>query len=572
MSNMNRRDFLNFLTANDDGGVAEMDPKRDVVFTKYANKELPKLERTTSTLTTYSGSWTRAEIIHLLRRTMFGVREADIQTLQNMSMSQAVDYLLTNIPAAPAAPVNNYETSTYTDPTGIAAGQTWVNAPYGTGGLNGRRGDSLKAWWTGLMLNQNLSIQEKMVFFWYNHFSTEITSIFDARISYSYVAMLRQNSLGNFKSLVKQVTKHPAMLKYLNGYVNAQVAPDENYGRELQELFTIGKGNNPNYTEDDVKAAAKVLTGWRINNSTLTSYFDPAKHDTSNKQFSSFYNNTVINGQTGMGGAAEADALVDMIFTKTEAAKFICRKLYRFFVYYVIDVDVENNVIAPLAQILIANNFEIVPVLQALFKSQHFFDTNNRGCFIRTPLDHILGTLRTFNVNISNTLAVEKTYAIWNYLRTDAANLALDLGDPPNVAGYPAYYQVPEYYELWINSNTFPKRLAFTDMLNSTGFTASTGFFVKMNVLNFAAGFAQADDVDALVDYCVQMLLGVDISATRKTSLKNILLGGQTSNAYWSGAWSNYLANPNYANTNAVQPKLVSMMTEIMRMPEYQLC
>lgn len=570
MSSMNRRDFLNFLTANDDGGIAEK--TTDAVFAKYANKELPKLERTTSTLAAYSGSWTRAEIVHLLRRTMFGVREADVQALQNMTMAQAVDYLLTNTPATPAPPVNNYETSTYTDPTGIASGQTWVNAPYGTGGLNGRRGDSLKAWWIGLMLNQNLSIQEKMTFFWYNHFSTEITSIFDARMSYSYVAMLRQNSLGNFKSLVKQVTKHPAMLKYLNGYVNAQVAPDENYGRELQELFTLGKANNPNYTENDVKAAAKVLTGWRINSSTLTSYFDPAKHDTSNKQFSSFYNNTVINGQTGMNGANEADALVDMIFTKTETAKFICRKLYRFFVYYVIDADVENNVIAPLAQILINNNFEIVPVLKALFKSQHFFDTNNRGCFIRTPLDHILGTLRTFNVGISNTLTVEKTYAIWNYLRTNAANLALDLGDPPNVAGYPAYYQVPEYYELWINSNTLPKRLAFTDMLNSTGFTASTGFFVKINVLNFAAGYVDADDPDALVDYCVEMLLGVDISATRRADLKSILLGGQTTNSYWGAAWLAYLSNANYANTNAVQPKLVSMITEIMRMPEYQLC
>ena len=116
----------------------------------------------------------------------------------------------------------------------------------------------------GLILNQNLSILEKMVFFWHNHFATETTTIGDARIAYVHHAMLRANAMGNFKTLVTLVTKDPGMLVYLNGYVNTKTAPDENYGRELQELFTVSKYNNPNYIEDDVKAAARVLTGWQV--------------------------------------------------------------------------------------------------------------------------------------------------------------------------------------------------------------------------------------------------------------------------------------------------------------------
>ena len=176
------------------------------------------------------------------------------------------------------------------------------------------------------------------------------------------------------------------MLYYLNGYLNTNTSPDENYARELQELFTIGKENTPNYTEDDVKAAAKVLTGWRINTTTTlpTVYFDSTKHHTSNKLFSSFYGNTTIAYQSGSNGALETDALMDMVFSKQqEVAKFICRKLYRFFIYYTIDNTVEANVITPLAQIFINNNWDIVPVLKTLYKSEHFFELNSKGCIIK---------------------------------------------------------------------------------------------------------------------------------------------------------------------------------------------
>jgi uncharacterized protein (DUF1800 family) len=116
------------------------------------------------------------------------------------------------------------------------------------------------------------------------------------------------------------MTTDVCMLYYLNGYLNTNTSPDENYARELQELFTVGKENSPNYSEDDVKAAAKVLTGWRINNTTTipTAFFDSTKHHTSNKQFSAFYGNAVIPYQSGANGALETDIFTNVVTTKLE--------------------------------------------------------------------------------------------------------------------------------------------------------------------------------------------------------------------------------------------------------------
>jgi uncharacterized protein (DUF1800 family) len=570
MSKVNRREFLEEVIAID---AKEGEIKDDLIYKKYANKALPKTTKATTGLTAYAGQWTRNEVIHLLRRTTFGIKEADIQTLLAMTPGAAVDYLFSNIPASPPTPpLNNYNTGTYTDPTGVLLGQTWVNAAYGDGTVNSKRRSSFKSWWFGLTINHNLSILEKMVFFWHNHFVTETNAIGDARFAYVNNALLRANAVGNFKTITKLITKDPAMLAYLNGYLNTKNAPDENYARELQELFTLGKTNVPNYLEIDVQTAAKVLTGWRIDVNTVTSYFDPTKHETSNKQFSSFYNNTVINYQSGANGANETDQLIDMIFAKVECAKFICRKLYRFFIYYVIDSSTETNIIVPLANTLINNNFEIAPVLKQLLKSEHFFDTVNQGCFIKTPLDFLCGIFRTFGITLPASFTVDKTYAVWNYLRGYGNILALDLGDPPNVSGYPAYYQSPEYYEAWINSNTYPKRLAFGDMMLGSGFNAGTGTSIKIDILGFTQSFPNAGDPDLLVDYFVEMLMGITVSATKKAAYKSILLSGQSTNYYWTQAWTDYLTNPTTANINTVKTRLTTLVTEILRMAEHQLC
>ncbi|HEY0273496.1 MAG TPA: DUF1800 domain-containing protein, partial [Chitinophaga sp.] len=349
----------------------------------------------------YAGVWTADQVTHLLKRTMFGATRADIDFFKGLGMDAAVDLLLNSgTPyVAPTPPVNNYGA----DPTGIAEGAVWVHSAQPEAGdeadmLNDSRNRSWKAWWFGLMVNQSRSLNEKMTLFWHNHFATETMTVKDGRLAWLTNETLRKNALGNFKDLTKAITLDPGMLVYLNGYLNSKEAADENYARELQELFTVGKGPDSHYTEDDVRAAARVLTGYRVDFDTCTTYFQTTEHDTENKQFSDFYSAKIISGQTGPQGQNELDALLDIIFAQVECAKFICRKLYRFFIYYTIDAAAEANVITPLANLFIASKFEIKPVLSALFKSEHFFDPGNMSCLIKSPVDFVVGMCREFNI------------------------------------------------------------------------------------------------------------------------------------------------------------------------------
>jgi uncharacterized protein (DUF1800 family) len=372
--------------------------------------------------------------------------------------------------------------------------------------------------------------------------------------------------------MIKAVTIDPGMLRYLNGYLNTATAPDENYGRELQELFTVGKDNAVQYAESDVKAAARVLTGWRIN-ASYTSYFDATRHDTGNKQFSSYYNNKIIIGKTGQAGATETDELIDMLFGKTDMAKYICRRLYRWFVYYYIDDTVEKNIITPLAEIFISNNFEIKPVLSVLFKSAHFYDQLYIGCQIKSPIDHVIGTLRKTNVIFPDAITdYADAYVHFNNMVSQLTSLGQNLADPPNVAGWPAYYQSPEFHELWINADTLPKRNKFTDLMIETGYTRN-GRRVIIDTIGLAKSISSnPSDPNQLIQDLFDLLIATDIEQSAKDNLKKqILLSGQTSDYYWTDAWNNYQSNQNTINFNLVNNRLKSLIKYIMNLPEYQL-
>lgn len=542
------------------------------IVSPYANKELPKLERTGAGLEPYSGPWGPDQIAHLLRRTLLGARQADVASLLPLPMDQAISMLLADTPA-PDPPVG---TSTLDVDTPI--GQTWINNPkICTNGYNPNnvRNQSLKAWWTGLVINQGISMREAMTLFWHNHFVTESVEVADARFSYRYLALLRQNAFGNFKTLTKLVTIDPAMLRYLNGNTNTAAHPNENYGRELQELFTIGKGqeiapgNYTNYTEADVQAAARVLTGWRDDGANITSYFTASRHDSTNKQFSSDYGNTVITGRTGSAGAAEVDDLLAMIFSQEETARFLCRKLYRWLVYYLIDDSVETKVIAPMADILRANNYEVRPVLQALLGSAHFHDPVNTGCMIKNPVQFSAGLCRQLGIAFPPPSDVIAQYSAWNYIRTQAANLQLNLCDPPNVAGWPAYYQIPQFHELWINSDTLPKRSQFSDTMVS-GHTVS-GYKLIIDPIALAGQVSDPSDPNRIVAEFSQALFPIPITDTQKAFLKETLIPGLP-DYEWTSEWNSYQADPtNQTKLNAVKSKLQALVRFMMDMAEYQL-
>jgi uncharacterized protein (DUF1800 family) len=502
---------------------------------------------------------------------MFGAKAADITNFNSKGLIASVDELL-NIPTTlPSPPLNDYNSSTVTDPN-VSPGSTWVNDITGDGILNSNRRNSYKKWLISIWVGQEKNIREKLTLFWSNHFGTEADTIIYGSMIYNHHQILRANCVGNFKQLVRSVTTDPGMLRYLNGYLNTKTAPDENFGRELQELFTVGKEGGAKYTEEDVKTAAKVLTGWKID-ASFNSVFDNTRHDTTNKVFSTFYNNTTITGKTGTAGAQETDELLNMIFQKSDVAKFICRKLYRYFVYYYIDANVENNIITPLSNAFIANNFEIKPVLKLLFQSEHFYDNLYIGCQIKSPTDLVVGFLRQFEIAFPNAITdYADAYFLYNNIVTQLISMGQSPVDPPNVAGWPAYYQAPDFNELWINADTLPKRNKFTDLMIETGYTKNSKKFL-VNTIEFAKTVcSNPADPNLLIDRFFSFLISTDIAATIKSNLKTqILLSGQTSDYYWSDAWNLYIANPTTINYNTVNVRLKTLLKYIMNLPDYQL-
>ncbi len=547
--------------------------------TNFATPGIGQGSRTNSGLNPYTGVWTDNEVIHLLKRTMFGAAKSDIDYFKAKTISQAVDELLNPTAALPNPPVKEYDNvGIITQPdTAIAAGTTWVNDYNVDGGIQSRRRASFKKWWMGVMINQDRSIREKLTLFWHNHFSTETNDVGNGNYVYKHHAMLRANCLTNFKTLVKNVTLDPAMLVYLNGQVNTSTAPDENYGRELQELFCCGKSPNSLYTEADVKAAAKVLTGWRNDATTFTSYFTASRHDTTAKQFSAFYNNTIIAGQTGAtGGDTEINNMLNMMLTapqsSAEIAKYLCRRLYRWFVYYNIDASVEANVISPLATILINNNWDVKPVLSTLLKSEHFFDSLNQGCLIKSPIDKIVGMCREFKVVFQPDTDYVSNYGLWNYLVSWGTNMQQSIGDPPDVSGWKAYYQEPQFYEIWINADTLPKRNQFTDTLIVSGYTFNSKKIV-VDGSEFAKTLPSPQDPNLLLTDSIKILFRIPLSQTSRDQIKkDILLGGQTSDYYWTNAWVQFIAVPtDTANANIVKTRLRDLYKYLMNLSEYQL-
>lgn len=525
-------------------------------------------------LAPYTGAWNKEAVRHLLKRTLYGAQRNEINQCISLGKNACLDQLLDHTLPLPLPPVKEYTASTAAVPDSLVlAGQTWVNDNNTDGTVASQRRASFKKWWVGNMIAQPVSIREKMTLFWHNHFSTESNDVRTAKYVYNHHNLLRTNALGNIRSLVRAVTLDPAMLIYLNGQNNNKTAPDENYAREIQELFVIGKGPGSSYTEADVKAAARLLTGWRNNGTKFESYFDATRHDTNSKQFSSFYKNKTIAGRTGStAGDLELDDFLDMLFATDEAALYLCRKIYTWFVYYEIGPEVEAGIIVPLAKILRDNKYEVKPVLRALLGSEHFFDVTNRGCQIKSPVDMLVGFFREFEVPFPSTSLYLTNYGLWNLTVSYLNNLQQSIGDPPDVSGWKAYYQAPGFYGYWINTDTLPKRMQYLDYLVATGFTFS-GFKMVVDGPSYIKKFSSPGDPNKLIAELADHILGLPISDEHKQQLKkDILLSGQSEDYYWTNAWDTYLQTPSLAaNTKYVTTAIVNLIKYMVNLPEYQL-
>ncbi|WP_310555574.1 DUF1800 family protein [Flavobacterium sp.] len=556
----------------------------------------PKPERVnpvTSGLTPYTGTWSTTEALHLLRRIGFGFKKADVDLLTSLSFNDAINTVLA-VNNTPSAPPVNYYNNLEPDENGLPYGADWTNNSFPSYDLgndtNGYRTESLRYWSLGLKLNHDITIKEKMTLFWY-HFipidfgivqqsENQYVNTNSARICYKYVKLFRDNVVtSNFKTLIRAMATQPAMMFYLNNQANSKNAPDENFAREIMELFTLGKDVTNVYSQADVVQASKLLTGWRVQNlntDTESTNFILNRHDTTNKQFSAFFDNTMIPSS----GEIEIDLFIDMIFSKSKiVSEYICRRLYRFFVYYDIDANIETNVIVPLAQVFVDSNWDIAPVLDKLFRSEHFFDMANRGVYIKSPFDVILGFMRSFNMNynVSDSSNHQAQYEMWGLINYAVSEMEQSVGKVPTVSGWQAFYQKPSFHEYWINSNSIQRRFAWIGYFFYGFDVTSNGLTTRLEVnpIDFVKQFPNAicSNPDLLVSECIKYLLPIDLSLDQKNILKfrSLLSTGQP-NYYWQEAWTNYIGNTNNVDFEAiVKPRLRNLLVTIVEFAEYQL-
>jgi uncharacterized protein (DUF1800 family) len=291
------------------------------------------------------------------------------------------------------------------------------------------QGLELRAWWIGEMLATPSPLTERMTLFWHNHFATSQQKVRYSQLMYRQNALLRRESLGNFATLLHEMAKDPAMLIWLDNAGNRRQAPNENFAREVMELFTLGEGH---YGESDVKEAARAFTGWSLDRDTGAYVNRRMWHDGGMK--------TVL----GASGEMDGDAVLDLLLAQPHTARFVVAKLWREFV----SPTPQEKEVAALAQRFREARYEVKPLMRALLLSDAFWDPRNRGALVKSPADVVVGTLHTFGMRPQD-------------LRPAAIAMALlgqNLFSPPNVKGWPGG-------DAWIDSATLLGRHQFMERL-----------------------------------------------------------------------------------------------------------
>ncbi len=523
-----------------------------------------------SGLEPFTGPYTKFEAAHLLRRTLFGPTKAEILSSVDAGLEATLGELLMERPL-PSPPVN------YDDPNNaeVPLGETWVDAPYSSNEDLLARNRSLAAWTIGRLMAGEISVREKMTLFWINHFA--ISNVNDPKYYYRYASTLRGNALGNFRDLVKAITIDPAMLRFLNGNQNTAQSPNENYARELFELFSIGKGpqigpgDYTYYTEQDILEVSRILTGWRDVGyrsprvGEISVEFRPFRHDQGTKQLSDKFDNAIIQNM----GADEFAHLIDIIFQNPATARHICRKLYRWFVYYIIDEQVEANVIEPMAQIMVDNDYAIRPALEALLRSNHFFDQLSVGPMIKNPLDFIVSAFRPLHIGVPGNYQIQ--YGVWSRIYSLAHEQQMNYYQVPEVAGWKAYYQGPLYYRTWINSSTLPVRMNFTDVLVTSGFRLGEQLRIEFKPLEFLETMDDPADPNALIAEFAETLMPQPLTEGQISALKEILIPGLP-DFEWTVEYQQYLTNPDDLElAESVANRVKGLVRAMLNLPEFYL-
>lgn len=319
----------------------------------------------------------------------------------------------------------------------------------------------VKMWWTQKMLTTQNPLVEKMTLFWHGHFTSKLGG--DGDLMLGQNRLFRANALGNFRTLTLAVSRDPAMLRYLNGNQNYKAHPNENYGRELMELFTCGIGN---YTEDDVKAAARAFSGWNMRAGDFA--FFPQRHDNDPKTF------------MGKTGNWNGDDIVDMLVAHPATARRLCTQLFSFFAY----TDPEPAVLNALVGTYYSSGYDIKAIVGQILRSNAFYSPKARYALVKSPAQFVIGTVKMLelepafivqasDISLTGDIAAaapgmpsvtpaqrQKSQQVNRLAGLTIAmrSMGQDLLAPPSVKGW-------DGNEAWINTTTLQNRVAFGDRL-----------------------------------------------------------------------------------------------------------
>ena len=364
----------------------------------------------TDALAPYRGPFNERHAAHLLRRAGFGGTDADIGALAQLDPQRAVDTLFH--PAAPDVDFPAY-------PPELA---TLDNTKYG------QRKTAVQLWWLDHMLRSRRQLVEKMTLFWSNYFATAVSKS-PPEMMAQQNALFRAQGLTNFRTLLASVTRDPAMLVWLDNRYNAKAHANENYAREVMELFTLGLGN---YTEDDVKQGARAFTGWTLKNGQPL--FNPAQHDDGLKTF------------LGHTGSFDADDAINIIVSQPIHQRFLAHKLLEAFLYS----DPEPELIEGVAGVYALSGYDISRTLAAILRSNVFFSTRAYRAVPKSPIEFTIGTLRYIGAS-----------QVPANLPGVLARMGQEPMNPPSVKGW-------DGGPLWINTTTMLARFNFVNTLIAT--------------------------------------------------------------------------------------------------------
>lgn len=566
-----------------------------------------------ASLNEITGVLGRARAAHLLRRATFGPTISEINQFSGLTATEALNLLLDDSAENPLPPIDPLTSLTWVDPTG-------VDGPPKAGEVNSEQDrlfEYFQAWHMDVMRQAPPALKERITWFLHTHLPARWTEINQSEAIYYQNCLFRHYAYGSFKELFKKICVDNAMLRYLDGYSNKRNSPNENFAREMFELYSIGKGQQvaegdyTNYTEDDIKAATRVLTGWELDEDYT--HLDPdtnlptgkmrshlagdgttelaTEHDAGVKTFTSKFGGTSIQPQalveefsTVEDAYGELDEMIEMIFSRQETGRFIARKLYRFFVYHFITEEAETDIIAPLAQVLIDNDYSIQELLKVLLKSEHFYDADdavkendNVGALIKSPVDIFTGLFRLFEIQFPDRNTDTNTfYQDMSYVVSKLVDQGLNFYEPFEVAGYPAYHQIPGYNRNWITTYALAHRYQSGGILMQTLEQESTRSFV-LDIVDWVENsghLSDPSDAEEIMDVLVDNLFAIEPTQERYDYFLYTVFLDYTgtdlvyARGLWTQEWNAYTGS---GDDTVVRALLEGLLTALIETPEFQL-